>query len=120
MVVLLTPSANKVCESFTHNSLTQDQGKPPYLSQMGIQKELFDNLTEFVSNFRGGQHGCAFIAMGEQQYTLHSHITFVPPIKPGRSPAYTLNPIHGNIAVTYWRYQNYLHDYNLIKNMNTV
>ena len=57
--------------------------------------------------------------MGKKQYALQSHILFLPPIKFGRSPEYPLNPKHGNIAVGDQQYQNNLHDYHLVKNMNS-
>ena len=55
--------------------------------------------------------------MGNQQYALHSHITFVPSIKLGWSQAYPLN-LHGNIYVADLQYQNNIHNYYLVKNMN--
>ena len=56
--------------------------------------------------------------MGYQQYALHSNIAFVQPSKTGRSPTYPLNPTHGDISVTDRQYQNNLHKYHLVKNMN--
>ena len=58
MVVELAPAIDKICESLTHNLLTQDQVNPTLLSLMGTHKEFIDNASKFDSNFRGGQHGC--------------------------------------------------------------
>ena len=57
--------------------------------------------------------------MGDQQYALHYQITSVPPRKTGFSPAYPIKPTHGNIYVADQKYQNNLHDYHLVKNMNS-
>ena len=57
--------------------------------------------------------------MGEQQYALHSHIVFVTPIKLICSPAYPLNLTHGYISISDQQYQNSLHEYHLVKNMNS-
>ena len=57
--------------------------------------------------------------MGNQQYALHSQITFVPPRISVHSWAYPINPMHGNIAVADQKYQNNLHVYHLVKNMNS-
>ena len=74
------------------------QGKLKFLSFMGIHK---DNAIEFESDFGGGQHGCACIAMGDQQYTLHYQIMFIPPRNLGYTPAHPINPTHGDITVAY-------------------
>ena len=58
--------------------------------------------------------------MGDQQYILHLNPVFVPPIKPGRSPAYPLNPMHGEIASKDWHCQNNVCEYHLIKNMKSA
>ena len=58
--------------------------------------------------------------MGDQQYALHSPITFFLPRKLGRSPEYPINPKHGNIAVADRQYQNNLHEYHLLKNTNSA
>ena len=58
--------------------------------------------------------------MGDQQYALHSPITFLLPRKLGRSPEYPINPKHGNIAVADRQYQNNLHEYHLVKNTNSA
>ena len=75
-------------------------------------------MSEFESDFGGGQYSCACIAIGYQQYTLHSQIDFVPPSKLGRSLVYPINPTHGSIAVVDQKYKN-LHDYHLVKNINS-
>ena len=56
--------------------------------------------------------------MGDQQYALHYQIEFFHPRKPGRIPAYPINPIHGDIAVADQQYQNDPHDYHLVNSMN--
>ena len=71
MVVVFAPAVNKICESFTHNPLTWDQGKPTFLYLMGIHKECITNASKFESDFGGGKHGCVCISMGEQKYILH-------------------------------------------------
>ena len=58
--------------------------------------------------------------MGNQQYALYYPINFIPPIKPGRSQAYPINPTHGYITVAKRKYQNNLHEYHLVKNMNSA
>ena len=100
MVVVSAPSVDNICESFTHNLLTWVQGNPIFLSLTGTHKECIYNESKFESDFGGGQHVCACVVMGDQQYYLHSHIKFVPPRKPGLSPTYPPNPTHGYIAVT--------------------
>ena len=120
MVVVLAPAVDKICESFTHNLLSRDQGNPNLLYLMGIYKECISNARKFESDFWGSQHGCVCVAMGKQQYAIHSHIEFVSPRKPGCSPTNPLNTTRGNIAVSYQQYQNNLHDYHLIKNMISV
>ena len=77
-------------------------------------------MRELDPNFRGGKHGYANVAMGKQQYILYSNISFIPPIKPGRTLAYPLNPTHRDIAVIDWQYQHNVYDYNLVKNMNST
>ena len=56
--------------------------------------------------------------MGDQQYAFHYQISFVPSRKPGRTSAYLINATHGEISVADQKYQNNLHNYNLVKNMN--
>ena len=85
---------------------------------MGIHNELIANASKLEFYFILGRHICACVSVGEQQYALHSHIALVPPIKPGFLPAYPLNPTHGDISVTDQKYQNNLHYYHLVKNMN--
>ena len=114
MVLVLAPAVDKICESFTHNLLTLSQGSTTLLSLMGIQKEYIANESELW----GGQYGYACISMGNQKYTLHYHITFLPPRKLVRSPTYPLNPTHGKISVADQKYQNNLHGYHLFKKMN--
>ena len=99
MVVISAPSINKICESFTHNSLTRDRVNPIFLSLVGIHKDCIANVSKFESNFGGGNYGCACVAMGDYQYLPRSNILSVHPIKPGRTPAYLLNPTYGYIAV---------------------
>ena len=82
MVVVSATVVNKICESFTHKPLTQDQGKPTFLFLMGIHKECIANASEFKSYFRGSKHGCVCITMGDQKYLLHLNIMFVHPRKP--------------------------------------
>ena len=115
MVVVSAPDVDNICEVLTHNPLTRAQGNPILLSLIGIHKECIVNTSESESNFWGGQHGWAYVAMGNQQYSLHYQIVFFPPRKPGRSPVYLINPTHVNIAVANWQHQNYLHDYQLVK-----
>ena len=67
MVVLLAPATENICESFIHNPLARAQGKPTFLSLMGLHKECITNASKFESDFGGGQHGCTCVAMGEQQ-----------------------------------------------------
>ena len=111
---------NKICESFTQNLLTRSQGNPNFLSLMEIHKEFISNASEFNTEFGGGHHGWACFAMGDQQYGIHSEITFVPPRKPRISPEYPLNTTHGEIAVAEWQYHNNLHDYNLPNKMESA
>ena len=85
---------------------------------MVIHKEFISNAREFESYLVVGQPGCACVAMGDQHYNFYSHIAFVPPIKPGLSLTYPLNPMHRNIATADRKYQKKLHDYHLVKNMN--
>ena len=118
MVVVSAPSVDNICESFTHNLLTWVQGNPIFLSLTGTHKECIYNESKFESDFGGGQHVCACVVMGDQQYYLHSHIKFVPPRKPGLSPTYPPNPTHGYIAVTDRQHKKNLHNYHLVKNMN--
>ena len=118
MVVVLAPDVDNICESFTHNLLTRAQVNPTLLSPMVIHKECIANTSKSESDFGGGKHGCACAAMGNQQYNLHSHITFIPPRKLGLSPAYPQKPTHGDIAIVDRQYQNNLHNYHLVKNMN--
>ena len=99
MVVVLEPAADKIYKSFTHNLLTRAQGNPTLLSITIIHKECIPNISKLESNFGGGQHGFACISIGNQQYALYYQIVFVPPKKTGISPAYTTNPMPGNIAV---------------------
>ena len=119
MVVVSAPAADKICESFTQNPLIWTQGNPTFLYFMGIHKEFIVHASEFESDFGGGKHGWACVAMGNQKYTLHSQIAFSPPCKPGRTIVYPTNPIHGNIAVTDQQYQNNIHGYHLVKNINS-
>ena len=119
MVVVLAPAVEKNCESFTHNPLTRDQGKPTFLSLMGFHKQCIANVSKFESDLWGGRHGCACITMVNQQYALHSHIIFIPPRKPVRSQTYPINPTNGNIIYTDQKFQNNLHKYHLVKNINT-
>ena len=65
VVVVLAPAADKICESFTHNPLTGGQGKPTFLSLMGINKECIANASKSESNFGGGNNGCTCITMGK-------------------------------------------------------
>ena len=67
MVVVSTPDVDKICESFTHNLLMRDQGKPTFLSLIEIHKEFIANASKFESDFGGGQHGCACATMGKQK-----------------------------------------------------
>ena len=108
MLVVLAPAVDKICESFTHNPLMRAQGNPTFLSLMGIHKECIANASEFESDFGGGKYGCACVAMRDQQYLLHSNITFVHPRKPGCTPACPFNPTHGDIAVAEQQYKNFL------------
>ena len=110
MVVISAPNVNKICESFTHNPLTKTQVNTKILSLMGIDKECISNTSKFESDFQGVHHGCACVALYDQQYALHSHIEFVPPIKLGRSPTYPLNPMHGYITFAYQKYHNNVYD----------
>ena len=87
---------------------------------MGVHKEFIANVRKFESDFRGGQHGCECVSMGDQQYALHSQIVSVPPQKPGCTLAYPINPTHGNISVADQKYQNNLHNYHMVKNMNSA
>ena len=57
--------------------------------------------------------------MAKKQYILHSNIAFLPPRKPGRTLAYPINPMHGDIVVADWKYQNNAYEYHLVKNMNS-
>ena len=82
MVVLLAPATENICESFIHNPLARAQGKPTFLSLIGIHKECITNAIKLVSDFGGGQHSCACIVMVKQQHILHSNIAFLPPRKP--------------------------------------
>lgn len=72
MVVVLAPAIDNICESFTHYPLTRDQGKPTFLSLMVTHKECIAIAGEFESDFEGGQHVCACVDIGNQQYALHS------------------------------------------------
>ena len=118
MVVVSAPAFDKICKSFTHNQLTRAYGKPTVLSLMEIHKECIANTSKFESNFKRGKHGCACVAIGDQQYALHSHVELVPPRKPERSSAYPLNPTHGDIDISDRQYQNNLHNYHPVKNTN--
>ena len=99
--------------------LTRSQGKPVLLYLMGMHKGWIADARKFESNFGGGQNGCACVATGNQKYALHSQILFILPQKPGRTPAYPINPSHGNIGVAYQKYENNIHDYHLVKIMNS-
>ena len=101
MVVILAPVFNKIYKSFTHNLLTRSQGKYTFISLIGIHKKFISNVNKFESGFGGGKHGCVCIAIGNQQYALHSQITIVCPRKPDRMMSYLINPIHVNIYVKY-------------------
>ena len=70
--------------------------------------------------FVGGQHVYTSVAVCDQQYALHSQIVFVPPRKPVSSQVYSINPMHGVIAIANRKYQNNIHDYHLVKNMNSA
>ena len=59
-------AVDKICESFTNNPITRAQGKPTFLSLMGIHKECIANTSKLESDFGGRQHGCACVAMGDQ------------------------------------------------------
>ena len=48
------------------------------------------------------------------------NIALLPPVKLGRNPVYPLNTMHGEILVVYRKYQNNIHDYHLVKNMNSA
>ena len=85
MVVVLALAGDRICESFTHNPLTQDQGDPTFLSIMGIHKECIANDSESKYDFVKGQHVHTWVAMGDKQYNLHSQIEFVSPSKLGHS-----------------------------------
>ena len=98
----------------------RDQGKTTLLYLMRIQKECIVNTRKFESGFGRRKHGCAYIAMGNQQYDLHYNIAFVPPRKTGLSQTYKLNPTQGNISVVYQSYQKNLHEYHLVKKMNST
>ena len=113
------PTVDKICESFTHNPLTQAQGNYTLLYLIGIHKECITNMIKFECDFVGGQHGCTCIAMGKKQYSLHSHIAFTPPIKLVRSPAYHINPTHDNIDAADQQYHNNLHGYHLVNKINS-
>ena len=56
--------------------------------------------------------------MVDQQYSLQSLIDFVFPWNLVCAPSYLINPRHGDIAVADQQYQNNLHDYHLVNNMN--
>ena len=45
-MVVSTPAANNIFESFTHNPPTWAQGKPTLLSLMGIHKERIANMSK--------------------------------------------------------------------------
>ena len=79
MVVVSAPTANNICESFTHNPLTWDQVKPTLLYFMGFHKEFIANTSKFKSDFGGGKHVCTYVAMGDHQYILHYNIAFLHP-----------------------------------------
>ena len=83
MVVISVLSVDNICESFTHNPLTQSQVKPTFLSLMEIHNECIANARKFESYFGGGKHVCACIAMDGQPYALHSPIMFFPTNKTG-------------------------------------
>ena len=57
--------------------------------------------------------------MGNQQCVLHCQILFVPPWKPGCTPEYPINPTHEEISISGQQYQNNLHAYHLVNNMNS-
>ena len=118
MVVVLAPAINKMCELFTHNPLTRAQGKPIFLSLMGIHKECITNSSEFESDFGGGHHVYAYVVVGDQQYSIHSQIESVRHQKLGRMLAYPINPTYSDIAVADQKYQNNLHNCYLVKNTN--
>ena len=96
----MAPAVYKICESFKHNLIKRAQGKRTFLSLILIHNKCKANAIKFDINFGGGKYGCAYVAMGKQQYALHSHITFVLPRKPGCSQAFPLNPMHINIFFT--------------------
>ena len=56
--------------------------------------------------------------MDNKQYALYSQIAFFPSRKPGRTPAYQINPTHGSIAVTNQQHQINIHNYHLVNNIN--
>ena len=57
--------------------------------------------------------------MGNQQCALHSQIAFLLPWKLGITPVYLINPTQGNISIADQQYQNNIHNYHLVKNMNS-
>ena len=63
MLIVSALAVYKICESFTHNPLTQAHCDPGFLSLIVINKECKANTRKFEYNFRGGQHSCTFIAM---------------------------------------------------------
>ena len=58
--------------------------------------------------------------MGDQQCALHSQITFLLPWKLGLTPVYLIKPTQGNISIADQQYHNNIHNYHLVKNMNSA
>ena len=100
--------------------LTRAMGNLIFLSLMGMHKEYIKNASEFESYIGGGQNVYACVAMGDQQYVLQSQIALVCPQKLGCRPSYPIKRTHGKISVVDQKYQNILHNYHLIKNMNST
>ena len=119
MVVVSAPVVDKICESFTHNPMTRSQGNPTFNSLVGSHKECIANTSKFECNFGGWKYVYACVAMGYQQYILHSSIGFLYPRKPGLTMVYPLNPTQSYITVADRQYQNNVYNYHLVKNMNS-
>ena len=87
---------------------------------MGIHTECIANASKYEPNFRGEQHGYTCVTISDQNYALHCKINFVPTRKPLCTPEYPINTTHNGITVYDKKYQNNLHDYHLVKNMNSA
>ena len=61
----MVPAVDNICEPFTHNLLTRAQGRPKFLSLMGIHKECITKEIKFESNFGGGKNGRTCVSMGK-------------------------------------------------------